>query len=652
MTRPTRGHAAEAAGALLLALAALKIAVDRGVGNLDAVADVLRGVTAFSVLLVVAGYAPARLLVARPLWASFPVLVPLVGCASAGLGLTALGFLGVPFAVSLGVLLATGSVAGAAVRWRRGPARPGPQEMAAAGGRRFTLLWPGYLAALVVALLLTPAFANGFVSVQGNNPDGLLGVGSAELLQHAYPTAIAPGLPVDRMPGVWRSKYPIYYALAGAASLSGLDTTQVFGAVCAVLAALAAAGFMLVARHTLRAPPAAGVLVMALVGLSGAVTYLALHPYHNQLWGAVALGPTLLFALRFMQGPNRRDGALLAAFLFLGLAAYPLMVIFPAAALAGAAAAAMHEDRSGLGRPRLPRTARGRAGLAALALVATPAALVVGLGVVEKSVSAARLLNPGSDLSSWRGDTQAFLPAGFFLGVPGVVGSALAVVLLGAAVLGTARMAPVPRAAFGAMIAGGVGFAAYFHERTFGEYFYFKLLAFEAPILVVAAAWVAAGGGGATRGRVPGFARGAPALVAAAVGVVVIALQLQGLRRELIVTNFQLDTPTLQLRAAAQRLLPKGASVRVDVLPDGRQLWVSYVLSAHPLSTLNPLTFTTYPYIPVGRRADYIVADSRVPFFPWPDAEGSALFDNGAFRIYRMKRGVPGRDRSSQRMIE
>jgi hypothetical protein len=216
-----------------------------------------------------------------------------------------------------------------------------------------------------------------------------------------------------------------------------------------------------------------------------------------------------------------------------------------------------------------------------------------------------------------------------------------ALLVLAGAVLGVRRLPAVQRAAFTAMIAGGVLFGFYFRFREFGEYFYFKVLAFLAPLVLLAAV----AGLAAHAGR-----RGLGRLVIAA-SVALVALQLAGLRQEVGVTGVQLEAKTLELRDAAQRL-PEGASIRVDMLLDGRQLWAAYMLNEHPLSTLNPLTGATFPSIPVGRKADYIVADSRIPVSPWPDSEGPPLFDNGQFRLYRMRAGVPGPDLSSKLMVD
>jgi hypothetical protein len=355
----------------------------------------------------------------------------------------------------------------------------------------------------------------------------------------------------------------------------------------------------------------------------------------------MALAPILLFGLRLLERPTGRDGVLLAAFLLLGLAAYPLMVLFPALALGAAGVASYRGGRLRLRRPRLPRSRPRRAGWLAAALLGGPAALVVVVGVLEKSVSAAALLLSHGSLGPWRGDLDHYPSPGSFIGVAGGLGYVVAGCVLAAAVLGVRRLPVVQRAAFAAMIAGGVLFGVYFRFREFGEYFYFKVLAFLAPVALVAAAiWLAARAGRSAAGR-----------LAIAASVALVGVQLAGLRHEIAVTDLQLDAKTLELRDAAGRL-PEGASLRVDVLPDGRQLWAGYVLSDHPLSTLAPLVGTTYPHIPPGRKADFIVADSRLRADPWPDSVGRPLFANDKFRIYRMSDAVPGPDLSSKRMID
>ena len=629
--------------AAALALAALAIAANGGVKGFSAVPDTARAGGALLLLVTIAGYAPARLLVPRAMWPHLHLIVPLVGCATAGLALTALGFAGLPLAASLTVVLLAGTASAVVVRMRWGPARPSTAEVQAQGGRLYTALWPSYLAILAVASLLVPIFQEGYATVPGTNPDGMMAVGSAELLQQAGPTETDPALPVDRMPRLWRSKYPIYYVLAGASTLSGLDPIEAFAAVAAVLVALSAAGFLLLARHGLGAGPRTAVLAMALVVFARAVGYLAIHPYFNQLWGLLALPLVFLFGLRFIDRPNRRDGVLLALFTTLGLAAYPLMVVFPALLLAGAAVTArrsggMRVER----RPRLPSTWPGRV-LAMLAgIVALPTALVLVLGVLEKTSAAADVLLSGDSLAKWRGDLTSYLEPGFFIGATGPAGYLAAGAALAAGIAGLRHLPRPAAAGFAAAFAGGIALAVFFGLREFGEYFHFKLLAFLAPLVLTAAAvWV---------GRT--VAGGGPAARATAIAVAAFAgFQLFGLRDEVAHTGRQLERAHFELRDAAGALAA-GASVRIDVPHGGDHLWAGYMLSEHPLTTVAPLVGTTYPSIPAGRKADFIVADVRLALRPWPDSAGAPLFENERFRIYRMRPDVPGPDRSSRRMVE
>ena len=639
----SRVRLAGPAAAVALALAALAIAANGGVKGFSAVPDVVRGAAALLALVTISGYAPARLLVPRSMWPHLHLVVPLVGCATSGLALTALGFAQVPLDVSVAIVLGAGLVAAIGTRRRLGPARPTAAEIQDEEGRTYTTLWPLYIGLVVAAILLVPIFQEGYATVPGSNPDAMMAVGSAEFLQHTAPGDLDPALPVDRMPRLWRSKYPIYYVLAGSSTLSGLDPIESFAAVAATLAALAAAGFLLLARHGLGAGPRTAVLVMGVVALARSVGYLAIHPYFNQLWGLLALPLIFLFGLRFIADPNRRDAVLLGLFTALGVAAYPLMVLFPALVLAGAAITVRRAGGLRIERgTRTPATWRGRVMVALLAVVALPAALVLLLGVAEKTGSAADLLLSGESLAEWRGDLTSYLEPGFFVGATGIAGYVAAAAALAAAVAGL-RHVPRPAArGLAAAFAGAIAFAVYFGLREFGEYFHFKLLAFLAPLVLTAAAvWV---------GRAVAFG-GRRAAVAAAATAAFVAFQLVGLRDEVVNTGRQVDRSRFELRDAA-RALPHNASIRLDLAPDGHHLWAAYMLSEHPLSTLTPLVGTTYPSVPTGRKADYIVADAKVELDPWPDSAGAPLFENERFRIYRMRRGVPGPDLSSRRMVE
>jgi len=626
----------------LAAAAVLAIAWNAGVKGAAVAPELVRGAAALLALLVVSGYAPARLLAPRELHVYLPLLVPLVGAMTAGLALSALGFLGMPLAISVAVVLTAGAVAAVVVRARLGPARPAAAELAAAGGRRLALAAPAYIALLVAAAMLIPVLRDQLVSVPGNNPDAMLGAGTVDLLRSAGPFDVRPELPVDRMPAVWTSKYPIYYVLAGAAELSGLSSLELWAAAGAVLAGLTAIGFFLLARCSLGAGPPAALLAMGLVAADRVVAHLALHPYHNQLWGTLALAPMLLFGLRFIASPNRRDGALTALFLVVGLLAYPLMALFPAAAF-GAAWLLARRERGGapLPRPRLPRRHRGL--WIVVAVAALPAALVLLAGALQKMLSSGRLLLTGGSLAGWQGDVTSYRGFAWLVGVDGVVGLVAGLAILALAVLGLRRAPRNVMVGLGATVAVALLAAGYFRSRSFGEYFHFKVVAFLFPLLLVAAGcWLAEWAGPNGRSR-------SGRLAAAVAAGLLAAVLLVGLRNEIYATGLQADRPTLKLRAAAARILPPGASVRLDV-EGGRQLWAGYVLADHPVTAIAPIMNTTYPYPPQGRRADFIVAEVRLkPRGPWPDAAGPALYGNEIFRLYRMREDVPGPDVASQR---
>jgi hypothetical protein len=158
---------------------------------------------------------------------------------------------------------------------------------------------------------------------------------------------------------------------------------------------------------------------------------------------------------------------------------------------------------------------------------------------------------------------------------------------------------------------------------------------------VAAAPWLAG------RLQLPG---GTARRVAVAGVVLLLGLQLAGMRREIARTGLQVDRETSVLTQVARRLPP--GSIRLDVRPDGRQLWAAYYLSERPLSSLGPIVGTTFPHVPYGRRARYILADRREQLRPWPDSQGPPIWRNPRFELYRMKPSVPGPDNSSRRMVD
>ncbi|MDQ3434489.1 MAG: hypothetical protein M3481_07385, partial [Actinomycetota bacterium] len=322
--------------AAVAVLAALTLGLDRlggpgGAPSFSAIPDVLRAAAAAALLFGACGYTPARLLLPPSMQPHLPLLVLPIGAALSSLALTLIGVFGVPLAFSLAALLGAGA-GSALLAHRRGMGSPASRaDLERAGSAGLRLLWPAAIAIAMAALIASPQLrADSLATVLGQNGDAHMATGAAELLQHAPPGAERPELPIDHMPPVWRSKYPIYYALAGVSTLSGLDPVQTFSTLIAIVGALAAVGLFLVAFHVAGAPAAAAVLAMGLVAVDRIVFHLALSPFYNQLWGLFSLPFVFLFGWRFLWEPSRGALALLAAFAALSALAYPLLVPFPA----------------------------------------------------------------------------------------------------------------------------------------------------------------------------------------------------------------------------------------------------------------------------------------------------------------------------------
>src|SRR5436853_504716 len=64
-----------------------------------------------------------------------------------------------------------------------------------------TVGWPVFLAIIVIGLAIAPMVMRmHFATVTGTGSDAHMAAGSANFLQHAYPTSVDPRLPLDRMP--------------------------------------------------------------------------------------------------------------------------------------------------------------------------------------------------------------------------------------------------------------------------------------------------------------------------------------------------------------------------------------------------------------------------------------------------------------------
>jgi hypothetical protein len=538
-----------------------------------------------------------------------------VGACAVALTLTVLGFAQVPFKVSLGIVIALGVAVGA-FAFRR---RPGVPQV-----RCFA--WPAYVAMLLAAVSLIPLFRAGFVTVEGQGQDAHLAVGTAQFLQKHPPQAIAISEPVDRVPLVWRSKQPIYYALAAVATLSGREVFETISCLAAMMLALACMGFFLVARELLRAPPWAAVAGMGLVGLNPMVLHTVMHPYFNQTWGFFAMPFAMVLApYAAAQRRTRATVALLLLFLAVCGFAYPLALPLPLLVLA----VVLWPERRALSPRRLYRGRRSLLWIVPLSVIL----IVPIVGVIEKAHSAFNVVfNPGRSLQSWGGDVFDYFPEAQFLGVHQWAQLVVVAPLLAWGAFVALRAAPRRiRLALIALFAFAVVFAIEFRLRKYGYYFHFKTLAFAAPVLVVTAA--------------AGFARVRRGWIA----VVVLLMFANNAGSNEIGTTFdELPRSTLALRAVNAGI-PANSSIRIDIVPT-EQNWIAFMLHAHPLCSRHPLLNTSYPHVRISRKADYILTavDAARP----ADAVGPPVRRLDAFTLYRQKPSVPGPENCSRAMVQ
>jgi hypothetical protein len=609
------------AGTILLGLAALAWHFNARPRHdaFSALPDTLRTLAATAVVFAIGGFGAVRLLLPARLRA-FELLwiLPTGGCA-VGLAMTVLGFAAVPYPVSLATVLLAGAGLGVFAVRRRGWPELSLRRLA----------WPLYLAAVVLTVALVPVlFVQHYAAPVGTGSDAHVATGTAQLLQHAYPTSTDVSQPINWMPPTWRSKYPIYYAFAAVSSLSGLQTWQVLAILAAVLLAMAAVGMFLVAREVFGAPVAVALAAMGLAGLDRMALHTVLNPYFNQTWGFFALPFTVVLGWWVVQpGLTRRARqgtfALLAMFALVLVFAYPLAAPIPAIPLIVFAFTERRRRIAARERVfRLSELYRGRRSLIWMipvaALLAVPAA-----GVIEKARGAAQVLLPGHSLQSWGGDIGHFIPFNYFFSLPGsALGTILFVLVLGLAIRALLGRPRALTYGLGGLLAIGLLLALYFRQRHYGYYFHFKLLAFIGPLLLLIAAV------GAGRLRRVGVACLAVLVLTTAGSVV----------QEIKSTGYQLPQATIQLSDWA-RALPGGASVRLDMWPPD-ELWAAYFLVSHPLCSQTPLLGTDYPHVPFSRKADFIVA-TLTAGRP-ADAVGAPLRENQGYRLYRENPAVPG----------
>lgn len=595
-----------ATGAVIVAA----IARDAGVAGPAAVPDVIRAAVATVGFFAVCGYAPARVLTPRALAHDWPLLVLPLGAVCGALALTVLGFMFVPFFVSLPVVVVTAITADVLAHRRR----PVSRNDSPAASPWLAVLG---VAALIAALTLVPTFRTGMATVTGFGADAHAVTGSATVLQHTTPAGIDPALPVDRVPWQWRSKYPIYYALAAISSISGLEPWQAIMTTIAVLLALTAVGIFLLVRRGFGAPAGVAAVAMVVAVLDQMVFHLGVHPYYNQLWGTITLPFSILAGQIWAREPTRRHFWFLALFLIVGLLAYPLMAPFSVGAtfLIWLLDRVARKRRGETLEPlRLPRWTRRW--WAAVPLFLLCSALAVG--VVDKFVGLVKLLGDTKALRSWQGDLFYYPPVNQFFGVarqlPATKLLVAAVVVAGA--IGLWRAGSVGRALI-PVLAGAAIMAAWFRYLDDGQYLYFKILAFTGP-LVLSGTCVALG---ALPRR----------LAVVALSALLASCLL--LARDEIADNYDQLTPeTIQLGEWA-RALPPGASIRLDTPPDS-QLWQTYMLADRPVGSRKPLIY--FPHAQFTEGADYVLDETLHP--PPPDRAGAApVRRNATYRLWKLR---------------
>jgi len=598
------------------ALVALWLASDAGVAGPAAADEVVRALLAGAALFAISGYALAKLFLPESLAPWRAVFVLPLGACACGMALTLLGFAAVPFKLALALTLAAG-VGSAAYAWRRTPSGPAPID-------RRQLLSLAAAVAMIAAIALIPTFRSGFATVTGTGSDAHQVAGAATFIQHNYPSGRDVAYPIDEVRAIWNSKFPIFYPLAGTATLSGLEPWEAMMSLCALLLALTALGVFVFTRLTLGGGAGIAALAMALAVLDQQVFHVAVHPYYNQLWGLMTLPFSIVLGHAWVEDRSPKTFALLALVTGIGIFAYPLMLPFPLVAVAGFWVAS-----GGSVDPR--QLWRGWRSL--LWLVPLGALLFLPLrGVVQKVRDGAEVLVGGEELQNWGGDLFVYPPFAEFFALPdmaiaGPLGAALVVGLAGWLLWRLPRRLGLPLLV---VLGGALVTAGWFTTLDNGQYFYYKLLSFSGVLIVPAAAVALT--------RVPWRPLAALALAGLSAGAV------YGAREEIRVSFDQLQRETIELREWSKQL-PGGASVRIDTRD---QLWRAYMLSDRPLGS--PWPIETFPHVTRSFGGDYSLTEAtQMP----PDAIGGPVFENEDLRLWRLGK-FPGKgklpDTTSRRL--
>jgi hypothetical protein len=494
----------------------------------------------------------------------------------------------------------------------------------------------------VASIATLPAWRLNVTSIYGHNPDSHQVVGSAVLLQNAPAWAARAELPVDVVPSVWRSRYPILYTLAASSNLSHFDPIYVFPGLVGLLVAIACLGFAALALYAFRLPLATGPPLALVPALNALLLHVAWHPYYNQLWGFVLLPWALLFAWVAAREASRTAAIAFAALLISLALAYPVAALYPVVMAIGLGWA------YGRKRPAIPRP-QGFAQRAA-AVVLGLLLLVPLLAAVDKLWRGVKqLVNVNERV--WGGDVVTFFGLDTFVGTDfGVLG------LLVVAAVATAAVARLLTRREALALLALLALCVVFDVRLRlgdGQYMDFKHLGYlGAVVLVFAAAGVVAA---ITRG---------PRLLG--VGAAALALGWTGLavgnvRDQVRDEPEQVTADMLALRDWAATV-PDDVSIRVDVPPSGNQLWVQYMLAEQPLGSPYPVADTTYARMPFSTSGDLVLTPRYYPsddpdeHRPWPrppHATGKPVYESYSFVVRRLEMpDAPFSDRSSTTMIQ
>ena len=240
-------------------------------------------------------------------------------------------------------------------------------------------------------------------------------------------------------------------------------------------------------------------------------------------------------------------------------------------------------------------------------------------------------------MRGWSGPGLPFLPYGRFFGLDGVpvlvaIGVALVCVAAGAALW--ARRRTDVGAGLLVLVVAALLAGLYLRAHPDAQLFWFKTMAFAGPLVVMAAA--------------VGLATRLPRWVGVAALIVFALVLADGTRREVGQTYDQY-TAGLHDLATWDRSVPASESIRIDVPASGWQMWCWLLLPSHRVSVTDPL-IGQFPHPPYSRRADLVLVMSSQPR-PADAAPGPPVKRNQEYVLYRLRRGLPGPDFSSQALI-